>query len=418
MQRLLDTVCSILSGCVLFAVAYYFLVSLCGLWKRDEKIEFAPCKRFAIVTPAHNEEGVIALHVESVRRLDYPSHLYDVFVIADNCTDSTAQRAASAGAIVLRRHDERRKGKGYALQWGFDRVLSMPRRYDAVCVFDADNLVAPDFLRRMNDRLCRGERCIQGYADVKNPFDTWVTACYAVNFWIINRLTQLPKHNLGLSAVLSGTGMCIDASLLRQFRWDTGCLTEDLEFTMKLVLAGIRVSWAHDAVIYDEKPLSFVESWKQRMRWVQGHWDVAGRYAIPLLLKGIAERSMTCIDAALHLLQPVFVMCALVSGALRLFGAVALADVRWTFPPVFALNPVGLALAACQVLYPAVGMVLDRAPWRAFAYYPLYAFFGLTWTPIVLLAFFKRRSREWFHTRHARQIGMDAVLARAGRRTL
>ena len=102
---------------------------------------------------AHNEEAVVGELVKNLRSLDYPDELYDIFVVADNCTDKTAEVASAAGANVHERFNKEEVGKGYAMGWMFDRVEKMDRKYDAFLIFDADNLVHPQFMLEMNDHL-------------------------------------------------------------------------------------------------------------------------------------------------------------------------------------------------------------------------------------------------------------------------
>ena len=189
-----------------------------------------------MIVCAHNEEQVIGQLVENLHLLNYSDHLYDIFVVADNCKDNTAQIARQAGAIVYERFNDNEKGKGFAMDWMFQRLFEMERQYDAVCVFDADNLVHPDFLREMNSRLCKGERLIQGYLDSKNPNDTWISGVFSISFWVVNHVWHLAKYNIGLSSCLGGTGMCISTDILRRHGWGATCLTEDMEFTMKALL--------------------------------------------------------------------------------------------------------------------------------------------------------------------------------------
>lgn len=122
------------------------------------------------------------------------------------------------------------------MDWMFNRLFKMERKYDAVCIFDADNLVHLDFLREMNSRLCNGERLIQGYLDAKNPTDTWISGVFSISFWIVNHVWHLAKYNMGLSCCLGGTGMCIDTEILKRYGWGATCLTEDMEFTMKAMM--------------------------------------------------------------------------------------------------------------------------------------------------------------------------------------
>ena len=158
----------------LFTV-YYFLIGVNGLWRKKEKKILTPQKTFAVIVAAHNESAVIGQLVDNLKMLDYPKELYDIFVIADNCTDNTAQIARDCGAIVHERFNDKERGKGFAMEWMFARLFEMKRKYDAVAIFDADNLVDKRFLLEMNNRLCKGDKLVQGYLDAKNPYDTWVS---------------------------------------------------------------------------------------------------------------------------------------------------------------------------------------------------------------------------------------------------
>ena len=137
---------------------YFFVIGFCGMWRKKEVKIKTPRKTFALVVAAHNEHAVIEQLVLNLKQLNYPKDMYDIYVIADNCTDNTAEIAEKAGAIVQVRTHPTKKSKGYALQWMFDRLFKMDKQYDAVCVFDADNLVHPQFLMEMNNRLCKGDK--------------------------------------------------------------------------------------------------------------------------------------------------------------------------------------------------------------------------------------------------------------------
>ena len=392
---------------IIFFTFYYFVLSMFGLYRKRETKVLVPEKTFAMVIAAHNEEKVIEPLIDNLFQMDYPRELYDVFVVADNCTDKTALIARNAGASVHQRFNSIKKGKGFALEWMFHRLFRMERQYHAVVIFDADNLVKENFLVEMNNKLCQGEKIVQCYLDSKNPFDTWVTNTFSIAFWITNRLLQLARYNIGLSNVLGGTGMCISTEVLKQFGWGATSLTEDLEFSMKALSHGVKTSWAHDAVVYDEKPLTFAQSWRQRKRWAQGQVDVAGRYFFPLLLRGIKERKMTYIDAAVHLFQPALVMIAtffmltnVVSAFqphyIHLFSLV----MPWTGWQI---------LSAIQYVYPVAALALDRLPWRAYLGLILYPVFIYSWIPIVFLGFINRKDKQWSHTVHTRSISYEDV---------
>ena len=292
---LIDLIQLILFGiCCYFVVISFFSLAIIEKPKKSRELH-----TFALLIAAHNEEAVIAELVQSLKQQKYPDDKYEIFVVADNCDDRTAEFSRKAGAKVLERFDTENRGKGFAMEYAFEKIFAMEENYEYFCVFDADNLVREDFLEKMNSKINEGYRAVQGYLDSKNPTDTWLTFSYSLWYWINNRLTQLARCNLGLGCRLGGTGFAVEAQLIHEFGWGATCLAEDIEFTLKLALQDIKVGWAHDAVVYDEKPTHLGVSMKQRKRWAQGISDVSVRYIKPLIKKGIFERS----GEALHMLM-------------------------------------------------------------------------------------------------------------------
>jgi len=406
----LTAVVTLSNAVVLLFLMYYYFVSIFGWQKFDEEKDYTPVKRFALITAAHNEGTVIRYHIESLKNLNYPQELFDIYIIADNCSDDTAQIARNEGVNVFERFSPQR-GKGYALEWMFNQLFEMEdRHYDAICLFDADNVVSSNFLSEMNAKLKQGFRSIQGYLDTKNPNDSWVTACYATAYWSMNRMWQLARYNLGLSNALGGTGLCLDYQLLKEYGWGATCLTEDLEFTMKLLQNGIKTAWAHDCKVYDEKPVHFSQTWKQRTRWLQGHWDVAFRYMLPLLKKGIAERKWYPIDGAIYLFQPFLITTMLFDFLITIVAAF--------FPEPIYASPIASLMpdwfwylfGALGYCYPMLGLYLEKAPLKAYYYYLTYPIYGLTWFPVTVLGLIKHGNQsEWAHTKHTREISISTL---------
>ena len=371
---------------------------------RENKI-MTPSKRFAVLVAAHNEHTVIGQLVENLHELNYPKDLYDIYVIADNCEDNTAQIAREAGAIVCERVDNEKKSKGYALEWMFERLFEMEKTgtvYDAVAIFDADNLVHPQFLIEMNNHLLKGDRIIQGFLDAKNPYDTWVSGTFAIAFWVIDHVSHLAKTNIGLSAVLGGTGMCITIDVLKKYGWRATCLTEDMEFTMKSLAEGIKTTWAHDAIVYDEKPLTFKQSWTQRRRWAQGQFDVAHRFIPKMLKEGWKRKDIRIWDGCIYLLQPHFLM---LSALFILISYIQLA-VGQFYTSIYSFMPNKLmtAIMIGQYALPMIILVKVRAKLKAWFYLLLYPLFIYSWLPIIFLGFIKRNDHEWAHTEHTRSM--------------
>lgn len=394
--------------------AYYFTVSLFAWFKRRERpILTDKTHTFALVVAAHNEEAVIENMVESLKRLNYPKESYDIFVIADNCTDPTAEIARKAGANVYERESEDKRGKGYALEWMFQKIFALDKHYDAVAVFDADNVVHPEFLNAMNHRMQQGYKVVQGYIDSKNPFDSWITSAYTISFWSINKLFQYSRFNLGLPCQLCGTGFVVDTEVLQKIGWQATCLTEDMEFTMRLVLNDYSVAYAEDAVIYDEKPLTFGQSWKQRIRWMQGQTDVASRFVPSLIKKAFKEHKWSPIDCAVYLLQPVRI---LIMGFITLMcwlqtaypnGDIGFFQISYIFPNAF----LWYLFVTAQFLYTPLVIWIEKRQlsWKLIFSYLTYFIYSLTWVPITVVGIINKNKKEWSHTQHTRKISIEEL---------
>jgi cellulose synthase/poly-beta-1,6-N-acetylglucosamine synthase-like glycosyltransferase len=374
-------------------------VSLGGLWSLPRPRESDRSVRFAVIVCAHNEASVVAGVVNSLRAQHYPRELVDVFVVADNCTDDTAAVAADAGALVLERHDLTKRTKGYALQWGMDHVIARGP-YDAVCVLDADNVAAPSFLATMRDYLAAGHRAIQGYLDIKNPDATWVTRCIALSYYLSNRTFMRARTRLGLPATLGGTGFCLDWDVFVAHRWDPGSLADDLELTMRLILARVPVTFGWYARTYDEKPTTLRLSLRQRSRWMQGHHDVAFRWVAKMAWQTVRRPSIACFDATLHLLQPMRLLVAAVCGVILGTTALLAPDLqaldgafRFGWPAAivaggfFVVHPLAVAIAERR------GIMFIKNALPVFLY-------SFTWIPAVVVGLVRVRRRVWVHTAH------------------
>ncbi|GIM47775.1 glycosyl transferase family 2 [Collibacillus ludicampi] len=399
---------------MLFIVVFYQLsVAIFGFRRHNVPSPSKPTKRFAIVIPAHNEERVIGQLVQNLLKINYPRHLYDIFVICDNCTDRTMEIAIKGGAYAVERFDSKHRGKGYALSWMFHRLLTKePNRWDAFVILDADNLVSPNFLEILNTYLQNGYSLLQACLDVKNPDDSWISKCYALSYWATNRIFQLARYNLGWSCVLGGTGICVETKLLEEIGWNATSLTEDLEFTLQCMLAkNIRATWVHEAKIYDEKPVSLAQSIRQRIRWMQGHADCCFRYIAALLKQGIKTRNPSMVDLCMYLIQP-FVIVA--SGIL-IFAAI----LQYIHPFYWSIwgsvpSKVRNILLMTETSIPFFGLICERvSPKRILSilYLPV---FSLTWIPLALIGIFRHKARKWTHTEHYRVVTEEELFQLTG----
>ena len=291
---------------VLFTVAYFYqLVYLViGLVRkhRQSTDRDAVIHRYAAVISARNESGVIAELIQSLKNQNYPKDCLDVYVVADNGTDNTAQVARDAGAIVYERFNQNKKGKGYALDYLF-RTLAHEGKdtYDGYMIFDADNLVDPNFTAEMNKVFDSGDYgAITCYRNSRNFGANWISSGYGIWFLREARFLNFPRMLLGTNCHVSGTGFLINADVIRENGgWPYHLLTEDIEFSVGCALKGRRIGYCDKAVIYDEQPTTFRQSWDQRLRWSKGFYQVNANYSTALtrgFLRKPTRKSWSCYD--------------------------------------------------------------------------------------------------------------------------
>ena len=389
---------------------YQIAISLCSLVKLKEKpLKVNKEHRFMAIVPAHNEQEVIGNLIESLKNQNYNKELYDIYVIADNCTDNTARIARELGAIVYERYSESEKTKGYALDWFLQQKIKEDAPYDAICVFDADNIVDKNFISAMNKKLCQGEDVVQGYRDIKNPTDNWITSGYALFYWTNHRFYHLARYNLGLSPMLNGTGFMVNFNIIKENNgWKTVTLTEDIEFSLQRILKGKRLGWATDAIVYDEQPIGFKQSWSQRSRWTVGHMQCIKEYTGKLMDAAKEKKSMVTIDGLLYIVgsTPMFILTMLlllsnfvlyaIEGMTRLE---LISNLLMYLIPTFVLPSITAAFV----------MFLDGKPIKpmikGFFTYPL--FMG-SWIIINIKCLFKRET-TWEKITHNRSIKIDDV---------
>ncbi len=388
---------------------YQFVISLCALVKlKDKPYITNKNHKFMAIIPAHNEERVVANLIESLKNQTYDRNLYDIYVIADNCTDKTAQVAKKAGAIVYERFDQAHKTKGYALQWFLKQKIKENADYDAFFVFDADNIVDKNFIINMNKKLCQGEEVVQGYRDIKNPTDNWITAGYALFYWTMHRMYHLARYNIGLSPLLNGTGFMVKFDVVKPNGWETETLTEDIEFSLKQIIKGKKLGWATDAIVYDEQPTSFKQSWSQRSRWTVGHMQCLKTYTGQLAKALKEHKTLMNFDGLLYIAgtTPMLVLTfgvmllnIIMYAAKEMSTQLLIINILNYLIPTLLL-PVGTA---------AIVMILEKKPIKpmikGMLCYPL--FMG-TWVLINLKCLFKRET-SWEKIEHVRNIKIAEV---------
>jgi cellulose synthase/poly-beta-1,6-N-acetylglucosamine synthase-like glycosyltransferase len=401
----------ILQAILLIPVGYLLFLSALALRMYRTRQDPGPRLRphFAVLIPAHNEESLLPETLESILASNYPKSLFDVYVIADHCSDNTAARAGAYDVNVLIRDNLEQKGKGYALNWCYRMIRQANRTYDAYVFIDADTIVEASFLSVMAATLSRGARAIQAYYTVKNPQMSWNTSLRYVALSVLHYLRPLGRVHWGGSAGLKGNGMVFTQDVLDRHSW-SGSITEDIEYHMTLILDGIRVEFAPQAVVYGEMPETFSQSRSQLDRWEQGRLQMALKY-IPLLLRTAQKHfvehqfasTFLYLDACMeHVIPPFSVLFAVTVAGLG--GATAL--FAWTFftgteglIPITIINLLlGLSLVLWQALYLFAGLRLAGAPtgiYQQLLYSPWFIALKLKQYLKIL---FQRKSLAWVKT--------------------
>ena len=249
--------------------AFYFVIGMFFTRK------FKPAKnkhKYGIVIAARNEKYVIGNLLDSINKQDYPKDLYTVFVVADNCTDNTADIARSKGAIVYERHDTEHRTKGYALQFLFENIKKDYgiETFEGYFVFDADNLLKKNYISKMNDAFDSGQKIITSYRNTKNFDENWVSSTYALHWIRSIRTNHRARSVLRLATNIQGTGFLFSNEIVKD-GWKYTSLTEDRALTADAVAQGYQITYQDEAEFYDEQPVSLKVALRQRLRWSKGH---------------------------------------------------------------------------------------------------------------------------------------------------
>ena len=385
MTALLSLLLFLLTILLALPVAYLALLTLCSARLRIPQPTHRNL-RFDVFVPAHNEAQVIARTIASLRQLDWPS--YRLIVIADNCSDDTAAVARRAGSEVIERQDTTRRGKGYALAFGF---AQMPLSgADAAVVVDADTVVSPNLLAAFAARIETGAQALQANYGVLNPDDSWRTRIVTIAYGAFHAVRSRSRERLGLSCGLRGNGICLTRALLDDHPFNVYSMAEDLEYGVRLGLAGIRVHYVDEASADAELVSAERSARSQRQRWESGRFAVAKRYAGPLLKRAIDRRDPGALELALDLLTPPIGYLGAGTVILAILGCAGFA---------LGLSPNWLLVAA---LFAAVlaahvlrGWQLCPLGWRALlalAYAPLF----IIWKIVTLIR--QRGNRDWIRT--------------------
>lgn len=399
---------ALLSVCYLYQVVYLFV----PFFKKEKPLPQAKQHKFAFLIAARDEEEVLPHLLDSIRAQDYPAELLSIFVVADNCTDHTFEAASAAGAITYRRENKEQIGKGYALNFllqQIDRDYGCSS-FDGFFVFDADNLLTPDYVTQMNRCFGNGYEIVASCRNSKNFCDNWIACGNAL--WFLHESIHLNRSRmlLGTSCAVSGTGFLFSRSVLRrQNGWNFFLLTEDIEFTTDNIIHGQKIGYCHSAVFYDEQPTSFAQSFRQRARWLRGGIQVYLKYGRRLtqgVLKNKGNRfacfemssiSLPGYGASAAVMFINFIIGALCYGN-QGFWLILLSSFVGSYLSMFAIGALTM-LSQWKKIY--------AAPRKKIGYLFTFPFFMMTYVPVAVYALFGKI--EWKPIRHSRAVSISSI---------
>ncbi len=354
-MRSIEGVFLALEGGLVCATGYLLALLLAarGAAHGPSKLRIGGPLRLVVLIPAHDEQSGIQATLGSLARCQYPNEALRTVVIADNCTDRTADLAMQSGAEVWERTDPAKRGKGFALAWALERLQAEGDTFDAVVMLDADCLASANMLSAIEARLRTGANAVQVNYVGGNPEASQTSTLRFAAFALTNTVRFLGKQRLGLSCGLIGSGMGFTNDLLNREPWTATSLAEDAEYHMRLVHAGERAEFVPDAWVSSAVPTSLKASSSQHARWEQGRLQLIRRWSPRLVVSGLVRRDIVCVHAGLEQLVPPQSLIA--AGSL---GS-ALAGVLLGSKRLLAL---ALATLVAQLVFVLAGLRLVRAP--------------------------------------------------------
>lgn len=373
--------------------------------------------KIGILIAARNEEAVIGNLLDSIAAQDYPRELIRPFVIADNCTDKTAKIAGERGATVFERFNKEKIGKGYALDYAIDKLHENGEwsEIDGFIVLDADNLLTNNYITEMNKTFNDGFEAFTSYRNSKNYGDNWISAGYGLWYIRESKFLHYARMLLRSSAAISGTGFFVSRSLLDRFNgWKFYLLTEDIEFSMFAIINGVRIGCSVNAELYDEQPVTFKQSYKQRLRWSKGFFQVWEKHGKELIKGIFKHRKFAFFDMTMNVMPAFLLTVALLSTSV---ASILFSIFGWGDPSPVVESLLGYVGFTYSIML-LMGLVTLISEWkkihttanRKIGFLFLFPIFMYTYIPISVIALFKPVKWEQIH--HTRAKSLDDVVKR------
>lgn len=384
--------------------AYYIITGICAFLKpKKDDVEDVKEHIFSIIIAARNEEAVIGNLIDSLNKQNYDKKHYKINVIVNNSTDNTYKVAKAHGANAIK-CEIPVKSKGEVLHYVFHKFKD--GNHDAYIIFDADNVVHPDFLKHMNHSLNKGFKVAQGFRDSKNYQDNWISGSYTLFYYIQNFFFNLSRKKINSSASINGTGFMVEKKFIESIEFSPVTLTEDVELTTICALHNEKIDFANEAITYDEQPTSFKVSLIQRLRWSKGNLQCWIKYHHQLFKAFMKNHNLACVDMYMNNLAAFVQVLSVLTVVVAFVQKVVTTKIVFSLVGIigFLVSYVGTFIVSLFVtIYnkkSVTGMISSLI---------LFTLFMLTWLPINIVSLFKKEVK-WQHIGHEKNINIDDII--------
>jgi len=397
--------CFVLNICLFIYMAYFAILGVIPFLKKEKKKVKVNKKqhRFAILIAARNEEGVIGNLLDSLWLQNYNKEDYKVYVLPNNCSDKTEEVSIKHGANIIK-CPYKTKTKGEVLDYVYN-YLDKDDSFDTYIIFDADNIVHPNFLKEINNKLNEGYLVVQGFRDTKNPGDNWISSGYALFYYIQNLFLYKTRNILDASANVNGTGYAINKKVLKEINYKPKTITEDIELTAVCAVNNIKIGYQESAIFYDEQVTDFKASWKQRKRWTQGNTEIFKLYHKDLVKSFKKYHNIHSIDMLL-ILAAVFLQVLGMVDTLVTF----LANFRFNLISYIVTGGIGIISYIFQIIVLSFLVKYYKKDFKDFIIgillFPLFLF---TWLPISLAAIISKNN-NWEEIKHNKNVKIQDIV--------
>lgn len=414
MDKIISNINTVIGVSIFILYLYQFYYIFVALTRKPKAYASTDkSNRYAFLIAARNEERVIGNLLSSIKVQDYPHSNIDVYVVADNCSDNTAAISRQGGAIVFERSDTKYVGKGYALNFllkniSADKGISY---YDAYFVFDADNILESNYVSEMDKAFSSGARIVTSYRNSKNYGQSWISSGYALWFLREARFLNNSRSLLGTSGAVSGTGFMVSHEVFeKNDGWKHHLLTEDIEFSVDMIIRGEVIGYCHAAIFYDEQPFTFRQSWRQRLRWAKGFLQVYRNYGFKLFLGMFDRNAFSCFDMSMSIMPAFFFAVGSIIinwgtaiFSLIKFGSASRTVLHYCFHFLYVSYVIMFAIGLLTIITEHRRIICGLG--KAILHLFMFPFFMLSYIPISVTALFSRV--EWKQISHSVSLSIE-----------